>query len=322
LFQFLKLFKSDYTVWGALYIPGMVMAFLFLMPLLGRARIGHILNVGVILGLIVGALILTGIAVVHDTHDDGYNHAVRAAEKDAERVRVLADRFGVPPVGARSLLRDDPYTQGPKLFSRYCASCHRFGQHDGTGAVPKEPPSASDLKGFASREWIRGLLDADQIDQPHYFGASRLKDGEMARFVKKDVSAYKDEQKQMLAKVIVALSAEAELPSQAELDKRDASDILAGQPMLKKSTAESPGLNCVRCHRYRDSGKDDAPDLTGYGSKKWIVGIISDPIHEMYYPESNDRMPRFGAQGILDATSIELIADWIRGEWYQPAVAK
>ena len=34
-----------------------------------------------------------------------------------------------------------------------------YDGHDGTGMVLKDPQSASDLKGFASRKWLAGLLD-------------------------------------------------------------------------------------------------------------------------------------------------------------------
>jgi len=29
-------------------------------------------------------------------------------------------------------------------------------------------------------------------------------------------------------------------------------------------------------------------------------------------------MPAFGADNILKAEEIELLADWLRGEWYEP----
>jgi hypothetical protein len=29
-------------------------------------------------------------------------------------------------------------------------------------------------------------------------------------------------------------------------------------------------------------------------------------------------MPAFGTEKILDARSIEMVVDWLRGEWYEP----
>ena len=58
-----------------------------------------------------------------------------------------------------------------------------------------------------------------------------------------------------------------------------------------------------------------SPDLTGYASREWIVGMISDPAHERFYGNRNDRMPAFGADQTLTEKQIELLADWIRGDW-------
>jgi len=33
-------------------------------------------------------------------------------------------------------------------------------------------------------------------------------------------------------------------------------------------------------------------------------------------------MPAFGSEQILDAQSIGLIADWLRGEWYEPMASR
>jgi hypothetical protein len=54
------------------------------------------------------------------------------------------------------------------------------------------------------------------------------------------------------------------------------------------------------------------------------VGIIADPTHERFYGDSNDRMPSFGkaeegSAPMLTRRQIELIADWLRGDWYRPA---
>ncbi|MFM7519888.1 MAG: c-type cytochrome [Planctomycetota bacterium] len=86
------------------------------------------------------------------------------------------------------------------------------------------------------------------------------------------------------------------------------------------------GDRCSSCHTFHGNGTaaGSAPDLTGWGSREWLVGIITDPTHERFYGDSNDRMPRFGAadEGAtppLSAKQIGLVADWLRGEWYRPA---
>ncbi|MFO1498911.1 MAG: cytochrome b N-terminal domain-containing protein [Verrucomicrobiota bacterium] len=313
LFQFLKLFPSGTEVWGAVVIPSLVMGVIFLMPIIGRWQLGHRFNIGLMFALLFGAVFLTYLAVQEDKREAKYAMAVHEAERNAERVKELAKSpNGIPVTGAVSLLRTDPLTQGPKLFARNCASCHRYDGHDGTGLVSKDPPAAADLKGFASREWLRGLLDPARIDSPHYFGGTKFKDGKMVRFVRRDVAGYGPDEKEQLNRAIMALSAEAELKSQHEADQRDAALIAEGRTLLTDNK-----VRCTECHQFRKPDEEaTAPDLTGYGSREWLRSFVSDPGHARFYGTRNDRMPAFGKDQVLDAHSIGLIVDWLRGDWF------
>jgi len=315
LFQFLKYFPGTTEIWGAIIIPGLVMGVLFLMPLWAAKKWGHRFNLILLWGLIFGAAGLTYLAMRDDNANAGYQQAVRDAGRDAERVRELAQSpTGIPVTGAVTLLRADPLTQGPKLFAKNCASCHRYDGHDGLGNKIKDAQAASDLKGFASREWLAGLLDPEKIGTAHYFGATKFKDGKMVKFVKKDVAGYSAEQKAQLKKVISALSAEAQLKSQLAADAREAAVIAEGRTLL------AGALACTDCHQFqKPDAEATAPDLTGYGSRDWLAGILKNPAHPRYYGRRNDRMPAFGEEQILDAQAIGLIADWLRGGWYEPA---
>src|SRR6185369_3084079 len=66
LFQFLKFFPGNLEVIGALVIPGVVMGFMFLMPLIGISKLGHRLNVAVLLLLFCGVGVLTAQALWDD----------------------------------------------------------------------------------------------------------------------------------------------------------------------------------------------------------------------------------------------------------------
>jgi ubiquinol-cytochrome c reductase cytochrome b subunit len=315
LFEFLKFFPGGTEVWGAIIIPGIVMAVLFLMPFLGQWKLGHRFNVGLLVCLLLGAGFLTYLALAEDRHNENYHLAVRAAEQESDRVRELAQSpAGIPSSGAVTLLRNDPLTQGPKLFAQKCAGCHRFDGHDGTGVVPKDPESASDLKGFASREWLAGLLNPNRISTTNYFGATKFHDGKMARFVKKDIAGYTPEQKEKLRKVIAAVSAEAQLKPQLAADQRDAALIEQGRALIQNE------MRCTECHQFHKADEDaTAPDLTGYGSRKWLINFINNSAHPNFYGERNDRMPAFGNDQILSEQAIGLLADWLRGSWYVPA---
>jgi ubiquinol-cytochrome c reductase cytochrome b subunit len=314
LFQFLKYFPGGSEVWAAIVIPGAVLAAVALMPWLGRWKLGHRFNLGLLGCVLVGCALLTWLAVVQDRRNRDYQEAVREAARAAERVRVLAGSpAGIPVEGAVTLLRNDPLTQGPKLFAQKCASCHRYGGTDGLGNVPPSAQSASDLRGFASRQWLAGLLDPNRIATTNYFGGTKFHADKMVKFVNKDVAHYAPEQQAQLRKVIAALSAEAQLKGQLAADQRDEAVIAQGRELLQNE------MRCTDCHQFHIPDENaTAPDLTNYGSRKWLINFINNPAHQDFYGDNNDRMPLFGKDQILDARQIGLIADWLRGSWYEP----
>lgn len=360
LFEFLKHFPGESEIWGAVIIPGVVMGVIFFMPIIGRWRLGHRFNVGMLFSLLCGICLLTYLARTQDQKDPDYLTAVKDAEHEAARVKQLARApTGIPASGAASLLRSDPLIQGPKLFSRNCASCHRYDGLDGLGKIPMasyivkahetlaaiaqahgmseqrlkslnnlksasvsagqelkvyEPPSASDLKGFASRDWLTRLLDPNHIGGSNYFGGTKFKEAKMVKFVKKDIANFSPEQKARLQKVVMALSAEARLKSQRAIDERDATAIAEGKLFIA-----SEEMRCTECHQFQKADEDaTAPDLTDYGSRDWLIAFVSNPAHERFYGKRNDRMPKFGEDKILTPDAIGLLADWLRGDWYEP----
>jgi ubiquinol-cytochrome c reductase cytochrome b subunit len=313
LFQFLKFFPGQTEIWGAIVIPSLAMLVIFLMPFIGKWKLGHRFNIGFLFAILIGAGFLTYLAMAEDRKNPLYMAAVKDADKDAERIKVLASAQGIPSSGAVTLLRNDPLTQGPKLFAKNCASCHRFDGHNGMGQPVKDLQSASDLKGFGSREWIAGLLDPGKIITTNYFGGTKLKEGKMVKFVRKNVPDYTAEQKEQLTKVIMAVSAEAGLKGQKTADSQDAAMINEGRTLLKDV------MKCTDCHQFRVKDEEaSAPDLTGYASKEWLVKFLNNPAHPEFYDSRNDRMPAFGEKQILSEQQIGMIADWLRGDWYEP----
>ncbi len=432
LFQLLKYFHGESEWIGALAIPGAVMGMLFLLPFIGRAKIGHVFNVLFIFVLLGGAAVLTGLAFVDDNYnvvaeklnlappeilhpehvattedkskdekpkdpvtvDDEtikkingaieFHKAKEDAERDSARMielvnrRVmkddgeLSDPLLIPKQGAVYLLRNDPLTQGPKLFGRHCASCHDYvdpagkdttwsfanqiqspqvaaGKNevlrDDKGEViyDDNPNGAPNLYGFASRAWIRGLLNPDQYSHVEYgppiksktqdianqanhpenyrraikapyFGNTAHRDGRMGEWVKKHVKKISEPD---LDAIVIALSAQARLRSQATEDAKDGMQIAQGLALMKTTCANG-------CHRVGDQGQlGIAPDLTGYGSYEWMLGLVSDPSHERFYRSENDRMPSFAKdlehpeRNNVSVRELSLIIDWLRGDYYQ-----
>jgi ubiquinol-cytochrome c reductase cytochrome b subunit len=259
-------------------------------------------------------------------HSQAFLDAAQQAKADAARAIELAGRpERIPPAGMLELVRSDAKSQGPRLFAQHCASCH--AHVDPAAGTPPDrdlaaaviaKSSAANLHGFGTEAWMRGLLDPEQVAGPAYFGNTAHKDGDMVNFVKDDLADADTWKKEDVEAVIAALSAEAGLPAAS-----------ATPAVLKRGRELVADTDrCGSCHTYRDNGTapGTAPDITGWGSREWLVGIISDPTHERFYGAENDRMPSFGKADEgevppLSRLQIEMIADWLRGEWYRPAAA-
>ncbi len=315
LFQLMKLFPGSLEIVGGFLIPSAVMGALVALPWLGRSDRGHRRAVVFVLGLAGGVVLLTGLALRADRADPEYQTAVGEAEASARRVVELARATGIPAQGAAELLRRDPLWQGPRLFARHCADCHTYDGHDGLGGPGVQEARASDLRGFASYEWLVGLLDGEQIDSRRYYGGTRFRAGSMVEYVKECPLS-----REQLRQTAAALSAQARLPAQAESDAKRRQEIAAGQEYLR---GERTG--CARCHRFQDTGIanwDRSPDLTDYGTRAWIVGMITDPGHQRYYGQENDEMPAFGTERLLTPEEIETLADWLRRDWVPTRLAE
>ncbi|MFM7244756.1 MAG: cytochrome b N-terminal domain-containing protein [Planctomycetaceae bacterium] len=243
--------------------------------------------------------------------------AVRKAKADAARAVELAGRpEKIPPAGMLELVRQDPLSQGPRLFAQHCASCHaHVDPRAPDAAAVIAHSSAANLFAFGSVDWMRGLLDAGQVAGPAYFGNTAHKDGDMVSFVRDDLADETTWPKADIDAVVAAMAAEAGRPVPGDI----AGLVEKGRALV------AAGDRCGACHAFRDNGTEpgSAPDLTGWAGRDWLVGIIADPTHVRFYGDTNDRMPSFGtaAEGSLPPLTREqigLLADWLRGVWYRP----
>src|SRR6185295_6970043 len=83
-----------------------------------------------------------------------FQEELEASEELGKRAIELAGE-GIPKEGAVYLLRNDPKTEGPKLFQKNCATCHTHGND-----FENKNPTAPDLEGFGTRAWnYQFLLD-------------------------------------------------------------------------------------------------------------------------------------------------------------------
>jgi ubiquinol-cytochrome c reductase cytochrome b subunit len=312
------------------------MVTLFLMPIVGRWELGRRFNMVWTFALLVGAGVLTGLAWYDDHYRDTpeavhYRAAVENAKVEADRAIELAGSpIGIPPTGALAMLQADPKVQGPKLFKQHCAACHSHSNENGTSDITQqivaEKPSASNLWGFGGRDWVRGMLDPQQVGGPHYFGNTALKDDDMVKWVNDTIGKQLKESKgddlnklkSKLDDVTFALAVEANQPvgMLADRDKH----VAAGRDAIVNEFA------CTDCHKFRDKGElGSAPDLTGYASRDWLTAFIANPADNRFYGEKNDRMPAFAAHPTdpsanrLSPLELTLLVSWLRGEWYESA---
>ncbi len=309
LFQLLKYFEGDKILVGTVYIPNGVVVLLLLLPLFGFGKmrpVGYWVGVLVMVLLLAGAIGLTLLAFAADSPHwapkaveylggtakeqekakeaaEEFDDKVHKAHKLAERAARLA-MAGVPDEGARQLLRNDPGSTGYEQFKVNCAACHAFTPQKGDDfeGFTKGEFKASDLGNFGTEPWIRGLLN-DPSD-PKYFGRTKLKG------MTKWKAGVLKERKGMQAKEIAEEEEEFDqvarwLADQAhppEDRKRDLDKT--ARPLFDK--------HCVGCHTVGKGGGESAPDLTDYGSGRWVRGMMMSPGHKSRYGDKNT-MPAF-----------------------------
>ncbi len=328
-FLFLFRFRQEFEHWGpwgevlgALVLPAAAVGVLFLFPFWGKWRLGHGLNVLIALGLLGTAGYYTALAWYEDAHDREFQNAQWLAQKETQVALQLA-QSGIPPQGARWMMLHRAEGRAWYLFADSCLKCHSYHDAQGRGYVHPEP-SAPNLWRFASVEWVLGLLDPKQITQAHYFGNTPLKEGDMVSFVQQDMPEAEDDEgrriftPEALRAVATALAAEAGWPN------LDAQLVEKGRRLLADDSS-----GCAQCHKFHDAGElGSAPDLTGYGSLEWLVGMISDPNHERFYGHLDSQqqtMPAFLVQpnstnpAAVPHEVIEALARWLIAQRNRPA---
>ena len=308
-------------------ITGCVGLYIFLIPIIGRITIGHYFNVAAVALLFVFICYLKYASYHHDYIDpsmQGFRDEEAAAARLAERAIELSLIGPIPPTGALTLMQNDPYIQGPLLYKQHCIMCHAFEPMEGEPIhpdfkpIPCETPIAPNLYDPIRKEWIAGFLDRDRIQSADYFGNTKFASGAMVRYVRGDLrtelrEAAEDGFEDALDQLVDFLLSEAQ---------RDVP--------LPEATQEQMALwglfSCSQCHKtYEDSRPViQAPDLRGYMSRDWLIGIIADPETTRFYGPStgtdrgNDGMPAYhrnAEDALMTMREIEILTDWLRGTW-------
>jgi ubiquinol-cytochrome c reductase cytochrome b subunit len=328
LFQLLKYFEGDKVLIGTFVIPNAAMALLFILPLLGYGalrKFGHGIGLVVLIALLLLVGALTLLAFADDSPEyapkvaewlgtldekdakehgadkaremaqvkakekaEAFQTSVKKAEEKARRAATLA-MAGIPDVGARMLLRNDPLTKGHELFQTNCAVCHAYTlqKDDDFKPFPKAPPKASDLGDWGTEAWVRGLLN--NPGDPKFFGNTKLKG--MTKWRKsidkerKTMNAKETAEQDADFDTIAQLLADQAIPP-AKRDKAQIAKNAKGMEAFKRQ-------ECNSCHTLGDE-KDGklAPELNDYGSADWVRFMVMAPGSQARFGGKNE-MPAF-----------------------------
>ena len=179
----LPIFSKIGMIYAIFVVPPVLLGFFYLLPILGRNRFLHVLCVLAVAALFVVFCAFTYLSYVDDYKNPDHAPAFLASKAEAEKlahraVELCAAPDGIPQTGALSLLKKDPFIQGPKLFAQHCASCHRFepfgelAQTADYAPIECPEPTAPNLYRSVSAEWIGGYMNVEKLLSDDYFGAT------------------------------------------------------------------------------------------------------------------------------------------------------
>lgn len=363
LFRFLRFHAVEALglTFGAIIVPGIIMGIIALMPLTARVlgNFGHLLNRAFIWLMAAGVVALTVLAAWEDANDTDHQAALAESHRDAKRAIELAsgpDR--IPVDGAVSLLRRDPFTQGPRLFAQHCSSCHRWNGHDGRGSLIRDAiaagssgeapftlPVAADLGNFGSRAWMNGIV-TDYVQHFRWIqnagwyqeAAKQAAAGEEVEFLDPASSEMADwtsglteslqaeENSENLKALIEFLASEAGHAQQ----EFDPALVERGRELAVDGNwaGDLEGTSCAGCHDTigepfpetpDDSTASGYPTMAGYGSAAWLKDFIRHPNADRHYGSRN-RMPAYGPDQLTE-TDLDLLVRWMTGNYSPTTVA-
>jgi ubiquinol-cytochrome c reductase cytochrome b subunit len=288
LFQLLKYLPGELELVGTVIAPGLAGAFLFALPFLDRGESRRVRDrlpwlAPVLVGG-VGIGLLTMQSLRDDANDPAFQRGLQVSKVRAQRAIMLAHK-GIPAAGPGEMLRADPMTRGADLYAQHCTKCHVL---NGEGEQ-----DAPDHTGFASRDWILGMILDPQAD--HYFGKTDIDD-------MKPMGKIGEAKLKAVTEFLFSLGHEPQDPPY------DAALAAQGKEVFTDK--------CTDCHLYQGKGQDifEGPDMTGYASRTWILRQIENPGALTQYGELNE-MPEFAED--FDDHDVKMLAAFVRQQRFE-----
>lgn len=288
LFQLLKYFEGDQKIIGTVVIPHAAAVVLFLLPLFGYGRMrpfGHILGVMVVTALLTAVGSLTLLALADDTvyslaRAALVRMALYALPAAAGVLLLMLAILGVLPRGGfRSVVGAFGWLVVLLLLAGVGMVAYSAMETD--RAYIAHLREGHDPMAFTGNKLTGPVADWVQKDMRE----DEKKDSEKAKVFQKELVEANE-----LAHRAVNLAGGG-IPAAGALSMLQRDPATAGADLFK--------VNCASCHtfgtRLGDPRTATASDLEGFGSKEWIVGLLTTP---------ND--PRF-----FGRTKLKEMANWV-----------
>ena len=311
LYQLRELFPTSLEIVPIFVIPGIVVLLLLAMPWIGRGRVGHGFNVATVVVLVAGLAVLSWRSLAADAGSKDYQAALAAADWRAGEIKELIapEPDGpprIPPGGALALQR--------RVAG--CTLCHELtagrGRRRGPRAWPRRPPiSTASPAGSGSPIFsIRSRFPARGSSATRNSNTRRCRRSSRQRLPTSTKGKGGTEESDC-----GPFGRGAACRRSGDMDARDAEKIKLGRAAI-----DTFGCTAAGCHKFRGQGNSGSgPDLTGYGSRSWLAGMIRNPADRRFYGSKNDRMPAYAAtdepaDNLLSDEDIGQLADWLRGQ--------